>query len=120
MAQSVQGDPDTVYFLGSFNLSRGEWLQVTLPAGTSRYWSLHAYNHWCEPLPGAGVGDNNCLPDADGSIRIALGPEAGDAPNRVDTLGRGRGALICRFIGATDVTVPRTLVRPSAKSGENP
>jgi hypothetical protein len=121
MAQGVQGDPDTIYFLGSFNLGEGEWLEVTVPAGIPGYWSLHAYNYWCESLPGAGVGDNNCIAEADGGIRIAVGPTAGgDAPNRIDTLGRRRGALICRVIGATKIAVPTTEVRSNAKHIEKP
>jgi hypothetical protein len=109
MAQGVQGDPDTIYFLGAYQLGEGEWLEVTMPAGIPGYWSLHAYNHWCESLPGAGVGDRGSVADADGRIRIAVGPSgAGDAPNRIDTIGRRRGALICRIIGATSVAVPET------------
>jgi Protein of unknown function (DUF1254) len=116
MTQGVQGDPDTIYFLGSFNLRKGESLEVTLPAGIPGYWSLHAYNHWCESLPGAGIGDNNCIAADDGSVRIAVGPEAEDVPNRVDTLGRSRGALICRFIGASNVAVPKSVVRAAANT----
>ena len=111
MAQGVQGDPDTIYYLGSYDLAEGEWLDVTIPAGIPGYWSLHAYNHWCESLPGAGTGDNACTAEADGSIRIAIGPSMwGDAPNRIDTLGRRRGALIFRAIGAGAVAVPQTIV----------
>jgi hypothetical protein len=102
--QSVQGDPDTIYYLGYFRLEPGEWLEVTMPAGISGYWSLHAYNHWCESLPGASAGNNS-----DGRIRIAIGPEsAGKAPNQIDTLGRHRGVLICRVIGAEAVAMPQT------------
>ncbi len=115
MTQSVQGDPDTTYFLGSFNLKEGEWLEVTLPAGIAGYWSLHAYNYWCESLPGAGVGDHSCVAETDGRIRISVGSEAGAALNWVDTLGRKRGALILRFIGGTRVTVPDTAVRSTTK-----
>jgi hypothetical protein len=111
MAQTVQGDPDTIYFLGSYDLAEGQWLEVTLPAGIPGYWSLHAYNHWCESLPGASMGDNVAVAEPDGSIRIAIGPRAwGDIPNRIDTLGRLRGALIVRIIGAGAVAVPRTSV----------
>lgn len=112
MQQGVQGDPDTIYYLGSYQLSEGEHLDVTIPAGIPGYWSLHAYNHWCESLPGAGIGDNDCATEPDGSIRIAIGPDGwGDAPNRIDTLGRRRGALIFRAIGAGSVAVPQTSVR---------
>lgn len=111
MAQGVQGDPDTIYFLGSFNLAEGEWLEVTMPAGIPGYWSLHAYNHWCESLPGASAGDNNSIAGPDGRIRIAIGPtRRGDAPNKIDTLGRTRGALICRIIGAKHVDVPQAML----------
>lgn len=37
---------------------------------------------------------------ADGSMRIAVGPKAGDTANWLSTLGRARGALTFRFIGA--------------------
>jgi hypothetical protein len=119
MAQGVQGDPDTIYFLGSFNLWEGEWLEVTIPGGIPGYWSLHAYNYWCESLPGASMGDNNSIAEADGNIRITVGPTVGcDALNRIDTLGRRRGALICRFIGAVDTVVPTTVVRSETPSGK--
>ncbi len=106
MRQGVQGDPDIAYALGSFDLEEGQWLELVLPAGLTGYWSLHAYNHWCESLPGAGVGDNSARPDNDGSIRIAIGPDdTGDAPNSIDTRGRRRGALIFRHIGAAPVPI---------------
>jgi len=112
MAQGVQGDPDTIYFLGSYDLAEGQWLEVTLPADLAGYWSLHAYNHWCEALPGAGIGDDRAAPDPDGSYRIAIGPsERGQTRNPIDTLGRRRGALIFRGIGTSAIAVPRTVLR---------
>ncbi|MET0179568.1 MAG: DUF1254 domain-containing protein, partial [Novosphingobium sp.] len=112
LTQGVQGDPDTVYFLGSYDLDDGEWLEVALPAGLTGYWSLHAYDTWCQALPGAGTGDHSARADADGRMRIAVGPSGGgDAANRIDTLGRRRGVLIARFITADAVAVPHTEVR---------
>lgn len=110
MAQGVQGDPDTSYYLGSYDLAVGEWLEVSFPAGIPGYWSLHAYDHWCESLPGAGIGDNTATVDADGMIRLAIGPEAVNGRNRINTIGRRRGALIFRAIGAGAVAVPQTKV----------
>lgn len=101
LAATVQGDRDTRYFLGGFDLAEGEWLEVTLPTGIGGYWSLHAYSHWFEHLQTPGADDRNSVADADGRIRIALGPNprAGMA-NRIDTRGRRKGALILRIIGA--------------------
>ena len=101
LAETVVGDADTLYFLGGFDLNQGEWLEVIMPAGVSGYWSLHAYNFWYEHLETPGVHDRNAVASSDGHIRIAIGPYAPrDAPNRIDTLGRHRGALICRIIGS--------------------
>lgn len=101
LAETVQGDPDTQYFLGSFNLAEGEWLEVTMPAHVSGYWSINAYNFWFEHLQTLGVNDRNARPDPDGRVRIAIGPDPlGNHVNRIDTLGRSRGSLICRIIGA--------------------
>jgi hypothetical protein len=100
LADTVVGDAGTQYFLGGFDLGAGEWLEVTLPAGLSGYWSLHAYNFWYEHLVTPGVHDRNAIAGEDGFIRIAVGPELpADAVNRIDTLGRRRGAFVCRIAG---------------------
>jgi hypothetical protein len=103
LTATVQGDRDTQYFLGGYDLGEGEWLQVTMPAGMGGYWSLHAYNYWYEHLQTPGAHDRNTRPDADGRIRIAVGPVLPpDAANRIDTLGRRMGAFVCRIIGGSD------------------
>ena len=114
MTATVQGDRDTQYFLGGFDLAEGEWLEVTMPAGISGYWSLHAYNYWYEHLQTPGGHDRNVVPDGDGRIRIAVGPASpGDAVNRIETLGRRKGALICRIIGTGGCPTTRVIRNPS-------
>lgn len=101
LAAAVQGDPDTVYLLGYYELAEGEWLEVLMPEGLSGYWSLHAYNHWTENLQAQGAHDRNARRDEDGRIRVRIGPDVpAGLPNRVDTAGRRRGMLIGRIIGA--------------------
>jgi hypothetical protein len=102
LAETVQGDADTRYFLGGFDLAEGEWLEVTMPEGLSGYWSLHAYNFWYEHLQTPGVHDRNAVPDEDGRIRIAVAPHLVEGRNFIDTLGRRKGAFICRIIGTGD------------------
>lgn len=112
IADVVRGDPDTGYYFGYYDLGPDEWLEATIPAGLPGYWSLHAYNHWCESLPGAGVHDLSAQPDADGRIRVRIGPAASEAlANRVDTLGRRRGVLIFRTLGETEAQVPEAALR---------
>lgn len=112
MADEVQGDPDTHYGLGYYQLNDGEWLEALLPQGIQGYWSLHAYNHWCEALPGADAHDLNATADADGRIRIRIGPYVpAGLNNRIDTLGRHRGALIYRHIGGSSTQFPEVILR---------
>ncbi len=112
MADEVQGDPDTHYGLGYYELHEGEWLEALIPEGLSGYWSLHAYNHWCESLPDAGIHDRNAVLDADGRIRVRIGPTVpSELANRVDTLGRRRGALVFRSIGGVTTQFPQATLR---------
>jgi hypothetical protein len=106
LAAAVQGDPDTIYLLGYYQLGEGEWLEVEMPQGLRGYWSLHAYNHWTEHLQTEGAHDRNAHRDADGCIRVRIGPAVPPGlANRVDTAGRRRGMLIGRIIGAA-ITEP--------------
>ncbi len=115
IAEAARGDPDTCYFLGYYELGEGEWLDVELPDPEATYWSLHAYNHWGEPLPGAGVHDRNARAEPDGRIRVAVGPAPpGDAPNPVATRGRLRGMLIFRAVGGSAAGVPQASRRTPA------
>jgi hypothetical protein len=118
LADTVVGDADTQYFLGGFDLAEGEWLEVILPGDLSGYWSLHAYNFWYEHLVTPGVHDRNAVGAADGTIHIAVGPEnPADAVNRIDTLGRCKGAFVCRIVKhGREIAAPRTLVHGAEKT----
>jgi len=111
LTATVQGDADTQYFLGGFDLAPDEWLDVTMPAGMPGYWSLHAYNVWYEHLQVPGAHDRNTVAEADGTVRIAVGPKLPEnAANRIDTLGRSKGAFVCRIIGGVSAA-PQAVVR---------
>ena len=100
LAETVIGDADTQYFLGGFDLGERQYVEVVMPAGLTGYWSLHAYNYWYEHLVTPGVHDRNAAPEADGTVRIVVGPDIpADRMNRIDTLGRRKGAFICRVAG---------------------
>jgi Protein of unknown function (DUF1254) len=116
LTATVQGDADTRYFLGGFDLADGEWLEVTIPRQGPGYWSLHAYNFWYEHLQTPGVHDRNAKAGVDGSTRIAVGPVLpADLANRIDTRGRKRGAFVCRMI--SEGGPPQTAVRSGTEAG---
>ncbi|WP_439133313.1 hypothetical protein [Pseudomaricurvus sp.] len=100
LEQTMQGDPDTEYFLGYFDLADDEVLQVVLPSDLNGYWSIHAYNHWCEYLPGATVHDLNAEANHKGEIIMHVGPQLNDSVvNPIVTKGRTKGVLLCRILG---------------------
>lgn len=100
LAETVVGDADTQYFLGGFDLKEDEWLEVELPQAIAGYWSLHAYNFWYEHLVTPGLHDRNAVTDSDGITRVSVGPMVpAGASNHIDTVGRYRGAFVCRIVG---------------------
>lgn len=55
-------------------------------------------------LPGAGIGNNVALVDADGAVRIGVGPKGrGNLPSRIGTIGRQRGVLIFRYTASSKI-----------------
>lgn len=116
LAETVVGDADTQYFLGGFALDAGQWLEVALPPCDAPYWSLHAYNFWYEHLQSPGVHDRNAVADSDGWVRIAVGPtRPANARNWIDTVGRHKGAFVCRIVGASSaMDSPQTHVHTLA------
>jgi len=113
LTATIQGDADAQYFLGSFDLAEGEWLDITLPAGLTGYWSLHAYNFWYEHLATPGVDDRTAQHEGDGTVRVAVGPTKPEgAKNWIDTVGKRRGAFVCRLVGqAREFDVPDAIIR---------
>lgn len=108
LTATVQGDRDTQYYLGGFALGEGEWLEVTVARPPRGYWSLHGYNFWYEHLQTPGVHDRNAIAGADGSVTIAVGPVRPEGvANWIDTVGRMRGAFVCRMIGGGECPTAR-------------
>jgi len=113
LADTVIGDVDTQYLLGGYDLGEGEWLEIVLPGDLRGYWSLHAYNYWYEHLVTPGVHDRNAVVGEDGKVTIAVGPQLpANAANRIDTLGRRKGAFVCRIVGnGSEISPPQTRIR---------
>jgi len=108
LSQTLQGDPDTIYALGYFDLGENQVLKVTMPANLRGYWSLHAYNHWCEYIPGASVHDKSANSDNHSGIVAFIGPTgSGEMGNFLDTRGRAKGILIGRFMGSAPEHAPQ-------------
>jgi len=104
----VQGDPDTRYFSGYFNLQPGEALRVDVAIPPCTYWMIQTLTHWLEIIPGANYNGATALLSGDGATFWISASDPGH-PNWLDTRGRARGAIFFRTLGAT------ATIRPTAQ-----
>lgn len=102
----VQGDPNTYYFSGCFDLGVGEALEVHLPQIACDYWAIEALNHWLEPIAIRHFNNATAHADEDGSIRIVIGPDQRPEGNWIDTGGRSKGLFLYRVVGAAARILP--------------
>lgn len=101
----VQGDPDTHYFSGSFDLEEGEALRIEVAPPECRYWMIQALNYWLEPIPGANFNNATARME-NGRATFSVGPSDPRAPNWLNTQGRRRGTLFFRTVGAASTALP--------------
>lgn len=101
----VQGDRDTFYFSGCFDLEDHEALVVELPDIVCDYWAIEALNYWVEPVAGPNI--NHATVHGNGApVRIGIGPEDPGTGNWLDTGGRKKGLLLYRVVGGASRVMP--------------
>ena len=94
--------PDNLYMLGCFDFAVGESLVLDIEPPATRYWSVNLESIWHECLDPARTGSSGTnatfVPRADGTVRVVVGADRPDAPNWLDTGGRGRGFVTLRWL----------------------
>lgn len=105
----VQGDPDTRYFSGYFDLQPGEALRVEVAIPPCSYWMIQALTHWLEVIPGANYNGATALLSGDSATFWISSSDPGH-PNWLDTRGRARGAIFFRTLGAAETISPTAQV----------
>lgn len=110
----AQGDPNTRYYNGYFELADDEALLVELDPPRCRYWNIQVANHWLESLDFLDYRTHfnhaTAKPDADGRVRILIARRDPGAANWIDTAGHARGCLALRWVHAERDSQPITRV----------
>ena len=110
----AQGDPNTSYHYGYWELGPDEAFVIELDPPDCEYWNLQIGNHWLESLDfmhhQTHVNHRTAVRNEDGSVTIVVAPRDPGRPNWLDTVGHARGALALRWVGASEIPVPRTRV----------
>ena len=123
MCRRAGGDPDIHYHNSRWKLEQDEVLLIEFtPPAVCRAWNFQLSNHWMESLDyryhRICVNDHTAHPEADGSVRIVVShrdaAEAGMAirrfPNWLGTAGHCNGAMLLRYVGASDYPPVHTRV----------
>ncbi len=113
----AQGDPNTFYHNGYFELAEDEVLEVELTPPVCEYWNLQVANHWLESLDyldyQTHYNHSNAKIDDDGKVRLYISCENPGMDNWIDTAGHRRGCISMRWIKASEdrTAVTRLLTR---------
>ncbi|MEM9745214.1 MAG: DUF1214 domain-containing protein [Actinomycetota bacterium] len=103
LVSEMAGTPHNHYQLCYVSLAPGQALELELDPPACRYWSVHLNNWWLES-PEYRDGQSVCINDAqaereaDGSVRILVGPDDPGGGNHLDTSGRAETILLARYL----------------------
>lgn len=103
LVSEMAGTPHNYYQLCFVELEPGQALELTLDPPACRYWSVHLNNWWLES-PEYRDGQSVCINDAqaereaDGTIRMLVGPDDPGGGNWLDTKGRTQTTLLARYL----------------------
>lgn len=117
LVSEMAGTPHNHYQLCYVQLTDGQAVELELDPPSCRYWSVHLNNWWLES-PEFRDGQSVCINDAqaerdaDGVVRIRVGPDDPGAGNWLDTKGRHETILLARYLlpdGELPPIVPRVI-----------
>ena len=115
----AQGDPNTSYHYGYWELGEDEAFVIEFEPPECEYWNLQIGNHWLESLDfehhNTHVNHHTAVRRPDGSVRIVVARRDPGVPNWLDTAGHARGGLALRWVGASNIPKPRTRVVPTSE-----
>ena len=116
LAGNAQGDPNTHYYGGYYEIGADEALLIDLQPPACEYWNLQLCNHWLESLDYehhvVHVNHHGAVPDATGRVRVVVAHREPALPNWLDTAGHQRGGMFLRWVGTPDPYDPQCRVVP--------
>lgn len=100
----AQGDPNTLYHNGYYDLAEDEGLLVELEPPQCEYWNLQVTNYWLESLDyldyQTHINIANAKTDKDGKVRAVISKTDPGVENWINTAGHDRGCISMRWIKA--------------------
>ena len=118
VARAAHGDPHIRYYHGYWELAPDEALLIEVTPPACEYWNFQLNNHWMESLDyrhhRIHLNKFTAHYEDDGSVRIVLAHQnPGDGfPNWLETCDHSEGAMLFRYVGASDFPRIETRVVP--------
>ncbi len=107
--QAAGGDPNIQYHHGYFKFNSDECMVIQSKIPVCEYWNFQLENNWMESLDYRfyPIHLNSHTADLDeNEFIIHVTHEPIDAKNNIITCGRENGAMLLRWIGADEQTIP--------------
>lgn len=109
--QAIGGDSNIFYLWGYWELATDEALVIEVTPPGCDYWNFQVNNYWDESLDYRyfQIHHNNktVTYNDDGSVTIVLSHQTGVHPNFTVTTGLDSGAMMWRWVSATDHPIPK-------------
>lgn len=129
MCLRAGGDSSIHYHNSRWELAPDKALLIHfMPPQVCQAWNFQLSNYWMESLDyryhRICVNDHGAVREPDGSVRIVVSHEPIDTqdrggswqhPNNLSTAGHSNGAMLLRYVGATDHPQVHTRVMPLAE-----
>lgn len=113
--QAAGGDPKICYLHGYYELDKNECLEITTDIPDCEYWNFQLENYWMESLDyrhyPIHINESTAILNQDKSITINITHLPVNLKNNLITEGRNNGAMLLRWIGATDHPIPKVLIK---------
>jgi hypothetical protein len=113
--QAAGGDPKICYLHGYYEFEKNEFMEITTNIPECEYWNFQLENYWMESLDyrhfPIHINESSAILDNDQSITINVSHAPVNLKNNLITEGRNNGAMLLRWIGATEHPIPKVTIR---------
>jgi hypothetical protein len=121
--QAAGGDPKICYLHGYYEFEKNEFMEITTNIPECEYWNFQLENYWMESLDyrhfPIHINESSAILDNDQSITINVSHAPVNLKNNLITEGRKNGAMLLRWIGATEHPIPKVTIRKLDSIGAN-
>lgn len=108
--QAIGGDSNIFYLWGYWELSCEEALVIEVTPPECDYWNFQVNNYWDESLDyryfQIHQNSETAALNDDGSVTLVLSHDSGIHRNYSDTTGLESGAMMWRWVGASEFPIP--------------